>query len=182
MRKAVLYIALSLDGFIADSAGGVGWLHGHDPGLEEGSYGEFAATVDTVIMGRRTYDQVRGELSPGAWPYEGMDCYVLTHRPADGAPEGVAFTDEAPDKLLRRLRALPGRDIWICGGAETAMQLLRAGEIDVLRLSLIPTLLGGGHRLFGPPGREQRLRFLGCRAINGIAELTYVREGAGNDV
>ena len=82
MRKAVLYIALSLDGFIADSAGGVGWLHGHDPALEEGSYGEFAATVDTVIMGRRTYDQVRGELSPGAWPYEGMDCYVLTHRPA----------------------------------------------------------------------------------------------------
>ena len=165
MRKTVLYIALSLDGFIADSAGGVGWLHGHDPALEEGSYGEFAATVDTVIMGRRTYDQVRGE-----------------HRPADAAPEGVTFTDEAPDKLLRRLRALPGRDIWICGGAETAMQLLRAGEIDVLRLSLIPTLLGGGRRLFGPLGREQRLRFLGCRAINGIAELTYVREGAGNDV
>ena len=97
------------------------------------------------------------------------------------------FPDDIPVNIanprdLRRLRALPGRDIWICGGAETAMQLLRAGEIDVLRLSLIPTLLGGGRRLFGPLGREQRLRFLGCRAINGIAELTYVREGAGNDM
>ena len=79
MRTVTLYIAMSLDGFIADRHGGVDWLYGNTPDDNGGSYESFAAGVDTVIMGRRTYDQITAELSVGSWPYEGMDCYVLTH-------------------------------------------------------------------------------------------------------
>ena len=69
MRRIVLYIAMSLDGYLADSAGGVDWLTGQDPAWDgDGGYSDFIRTVDTVIMGRRTYDQITTQLSPGSWP------------------------------------------------------------------------------------------------------------------
>ena len=101
MRRTVLYIAMSLDGYIADRSGEVDWLYGSGEG--EGSYGEFSRTVGTVIMGRTTYDQITTVLSPGDWPYCGMSCYVVTNRPAAPA-EGVTFTSEPPSALVRRLR------------------------------------------------------------------------------
>lgn len=116
MREAVLYIGMSLDGYIADRNGGVGWMRGQDPADESpGSYPEFLRTVDTVVMGRTTYHQVVTELSPGEWIYAGLHSYVLTHRPQPG-PAGITFTDEAPSALIDRLKTQPGRDIWICGG------------------------------------------------------------------
>lgn len=110
MRKVTLYIAMSLDGYIADRHGGVDWLCGS--AADDGSYESFAADIDTVIMGRRTYEQITTELSPGVWPYEGMDCYVLTRRHFEPEP-GVVFTDESPGALIARLTALPGKGIWI---------------------------------------------------------------------
>ena len=85
MRRIVLYLGMSLDGFVADRAGGVDWMEGQDPSdRREGSYAQFIQTVDTVWMGRTTYDQVTQQLSPGVWPYEGLETYVFTHRPAPG--------------------------------------------------------------------------------------------------
>lgn len=100
MRRIVLYIAMSLDGYLADSAGGVDWLTGQDPAWDgDGGYSDFIRTVDTVIMGRRTYDQVTTQLSPGSWPYEGLSAWVLTHRDAP-EPEGdIRFTDLSLDRL-----------------------------------------------------------------------------------
>ena len=172
MRRTVLYIAMSLDGDIADRAGEVDWLYGSGEG--EGSYGEFSRTVGTVIMGRTTYDQITTVLSPGDWPYCGMSCYVVTNRPAAPA-EGVTFTSEPPSALVRRLREGSGRDIWICGGASVANALMRADLIDVYRISVIPTLLGGGIRLFGPLDRELRLDFVSSSESGGITELCYTR-------
>ena len=81
MRKAVLFIAVSLDGYIADQNGQVDWLNGQEPGEDNGdSYSQFIQTVDTVVMGGRTYRQVAEELSPGQWPYQGLTSYVVTHR------------------------------------------------------------------------------------------------------
>ena len=79
MRKAAAYLAVSLDGFIADKDGSVGWLDDFADAQEDGGYEAFVQTVDTVVMGGRTYRQVTQELSPGAWPYEGLDCRVWTH-------------------------------------------------------------------------------------------------------
>ena len=85
----------------------------------------------------------------------------------------MTFTDETPAALIARLRALPGRGIWICGGAATAMQFVRAGLVDEYRISVIPALLGEGVRLFDAPGAAQRLRLTGVYESGGIAELIY---------
>ena len=175
MRKVTLYISMSLDGYAADRLGGVDWLYGSEPGCGEGSYDEFSAGVDTVIMGRRTYEQVTTELSPGEWPYAGMDCYVLTRHRRESRP-GVTFTDAEPVALAAALRSRPGRGIWICGGPETAMGFLRAGLIDEYRVAVIPTLLGGGIRLFGEFDFERRLRLIEAREYGGIVELIYVNK------
>lgn len=96
MRQAVLFIAMSLDGYLADQNGGVGWLEGEDPDAETpDTYTAFIREADTVLMGRRTYDQVVTELSPGKWPYCGLTTYVVTHRDAPPA-EGVVFTQASP--------------------------------------------------------------------------------------
>lgn len=97
-RKVILYLAMSLDGFIADKNGGVGWMDLANNGEAfEGDYGyaAFSAEVDTVLMGMTTYRQITQELSPGAWPYVGMECQVFTH----GAPPpdaNAVFTSEDP--------------------------------------------------------------------------------------
>ena len=82
MRRTVLYISMSLDGCLARPDGDVSWLAGQDPDdPDPGTYPAFLSTVDTVVMGWTTYHQVVTQLSPGSWPYRGLDCYVLTHRP-----------------------------------------------------------------------------------------------------
>ncbi|MEG0712961.1 MAG: dihydrofolate reductase family protein [Niameybacter sp.] len=124
MRKVILYIAMSLDGYIADSKGGVEWLGGQDASSEElGSYPEFIKTVDTVIMGWKTYHQVVTELSPNEWVYSGMRSYVLTHKQKTSTDE-VIFTDKSPQELLIDLKKNHGKDIWICGGASIVNQLI----------------------------------------------------------
>lgn len=173
MRKVILYIAMSLDGYIADSSGKVDWLEGQDGKAMVDTYTAFAAGVDTVVMGWNTYHQIVTELSPGVWPYAGMTCYVVTHRDLPDA-EGIRFVREDPRELLRRLKKEEGKDIWICGGAEVIHSLLRDRWIDEYRISVIPTILGSGISLFGTLTEEHRLRLVNRQEGNGIVELTYV--------
>lgn len=175
MRKIILYIAMSLDGYIADRRGGVGWLAGQDAaGQDMDSYGEFIQTVDTVLMGWNTYHQIVTELSPGAWPYAGLTVYVFTHRTPPPA-DGIVFTAEDPCALAARLRSEPGKAIWICGGAQVLAPLLAADLIDEYDISIIPTVLGSGVRLFGKTPGEQRLKLVSAHSGNGIVELVYRR-------
>ena len=178
MRRIVLYLGMSLDGFAADRAGGVDWMEGQDPSdRREGSYDQFIQTVDTVWMGRTTYDQVTQQLSPGVWPYEGLETYVFTHRPAPGVvvPAGVRFTDAPLDRLARELRTRPGRDIWLCGGADLARQALALDLVDQLRLTILPVLLGGGAPLFGPLDAPKKLALEQIEEQNGMVECVYRR-------
>lgn len=175
MRNVVLYIAMSLDGCIADAGGGVGWLSGQDGAETDGSYDAFSKTVDTVVMGWRTYRQIVTELSPGQWVYGGMRAYVVTHRELPPTDE-VTFFRGGPCELIETLRAGTGKDIWICGGADLAGQLLEADLIDRFHISVIPTLLGDGIRLFGARDGERKLRLKGTAAYGGIVDLIYERQ------
>lgn len=178
MRRIVLYIAMSLDGYLAAPAGGVDWLAGQDPAWEgDGGYSDFVQMVDTVILGRRTYDQITTQLSPGAWPYEGLSAWVLTHRSAPEAEGDIQFTDLSLDRLAARLQALPGRDIWLCGGADLVRQALELDLIDELRLTIIPTLLGAGIPLFSGLKGPKLLDLVSHRAENGMVECIYRRRG-----
>lgn len=175
MRKIVLYLAMSVDGCIADHNGGVDWLSDQEENSGNmGSYPQFIQTVDTVLMGYTTYHQITTELFSGGWPYQGMQTYVFTHRKLPDQPE-ITFTEEAPAALVQRLLAQQGKDIWVCGGANLACQLMAADLIDRYHLTVIPTLLGNGVRLF-PEGIPQRkLRLLSAETFSGMTDLVYVR-------
>ena len=153
MRKTVLYIGMSLDGYIADPNGGVGWMNGQEESAENGdSYENFIKTVDTVIMGWNTYHQVTTELSVGEWVYEGLTTWVITHRTAEEGEKAtespILFTDRSPCDLVKSLKKEEGKNIWICGGADIVRQLMEEDLIDVYHISILPILLGDGIRLF----------------------------------
>lgn len=170
MRKAVAYLAVSLDGYIADKDGGVGWLDDFADAQEDGGYEAFVQGVDTVVMGGRTYRQVTETLSPDVWPYEGLDCWVWTH---DSGPLPHAQCIEGDfAEWLRAQKRKHGKDIWLCGGAELLAAAAAAGEIDRWHLTVLPVLLGAGIRLF-PEGEIQRLRLVSARQSGGMAELVY---------
>lgn len=111
MRKVILYIGMSLDGYIADENGRVDWLSGQDEEREnEDTYSEFIKGIDTVVMGRKTYDQVRQELSPEIWPYETLTSYIITHR-NEKPTDNIKFVLEEPCGLTVRLKEMQGKDI-----------------------------------------------------------------------
>ena len=173
MGKIVLYLAMSVDGYIADEQGGVGWLggDGSEPDAP-GSYPAFYETVDTIVMGWTTYRQIVTELSPDSWPYEGRPCYVVTHRQEEDQ-EGICFWNGELTALADKLKAEREGNIWICGGASVAGQLLKEGRIDKLWLSVIPTVLGKGVRLFQEIPKELQMKLVGTELWNGIVDLVY---------
>lgn len=175
MRNVVLYIAMSLDGYIADENGGVEWLAGENPdGDDMQSYTRFIETVDTVLLGYRTYRQIVTELSPGNWIYGGKTCYVFTHR-AEADTKDICFINRDLGPFIAELKAQTGRDIWVCGGANLVTQLLKLDLIDRFHITVIPTILGRGIRLFEnrENGRENRLRLIGTKSYNGLVDLIY---------
>lgn len=175
MRKIVLFIAMSLDGYIADKDGGVDWLGGQDENAENiDSYSAFIEDVDTVIMGWNTYHQVVTELSPAEWVYADLVSYVVTHRDIPSAGR-IIFTQEDPCSLVRQLMQEKGKNIWICGGASIVHQLMQENLIDVYYISIIPVILGKGIRLFEAIEDGIKLRLIKTQIYNGITELVYER-------
>ena len=177
MRKVVLFIAMSLDGYLADSEGKVGWLggQGNDEEMID-SYSEFVEHVDTVVMGWNTYYKVVTELSPEEWVYGNLESYVVTHRDCL-SEEKIQFTGEEPCRLVRELKEKDGKDVWICGGADIVRQLMAEDLIDTYYISIIPILLGKGIRLFQESGREIPLKLIKTRSYDGITDLVYERRG-----
>lgn len=133
---------------------------------------EAARDIDTVVMGWETYYQVITELSPDEWVYEDLMTYVITHR-EETSSEKIRFVHESPSELMKKLKELDGKDIWICGGASIARQLMQDGMIDRFYISVIPVLLGAGVRLFGELPEEQELRLMETKSYDGIVELRY---------
>lgn len=173
MGKIVLYLAMSVDGYLADEQGGVGWLGGDGSEADApGSYPAFLDTVDAIIMGWTTYHQLVTELSPDSWPYGDRPCYVVTHRQEENQ-ENISFWNAGLTALADKLKAEHEGNVWICGGASVAGQLLKEDRIDQLWLSIIPTVLGKGVRLFPEPGQELPLKLVGTEHWNGIVDLVY---------
>lgn len=174
MGQVVLYIAASLDGYIADEDGGVEWLETfedtYDSGEPGGSFEEFFEDVDCIVMGANTYEQV---LEFEAWPYGEPPTVVTTHRDLPRMNEHVEFDDREVEQLVQNVT---GRHefVWLVGGAALARSVLCEDLINEIRLSIIPTLLGNGIELFGGSGIERALHLTNETAYdNGIVELQY---------
>lgn len=174
MKKISLFIAMSLDGYIADSTGSVDWLQGQGDGEDIDTYSEFIRDVDTILMGWNTYHQIVTELSPDEWIYRDFISYVITHNERTSS-EKIRFVNRDPVDLLKSLKKENGRNIWICGGANLVRQLVNQDFIDCYHITVVPTLLGSGVRLFENAKQEIKLKLLNIRSYNGMTELNYVR-------
>jgi dihydrofolate reductase len=173
MARSVYYAAVSADGFIATTDGGVQWLDPFDS-VDLG-YDAFFARVGAVVMGRTTYDQ---SLTFGPWPYPDRRGLIVTTRPISGLPTGVsAVSPHELPQALAALRAGTPLDVWMVGGGRTARACLDAGALDELELYVVPRLLGDGIPLIERRASFLRLRLLETRAFsNGIVMVRHAVE------
>lgn len=192
---AVVYIASSIDGYIAGPGGSLTFLGPFntpdrvDPATGEKDdlgHAAFAATIDALVMGRGTYDAVAA--MDCDWPYGDLRVVVLTSRPlsppAPAATVGVAAGD--PAALLARLAGEGVRRVWVDGGV-TVSRFLAAGLVSSMILTTVPVVLGGGVPLFRTapgggslPAGGERWALTACRSLpDGVVQRTYERQGAG---
>lgn len=174
MKTISLFIAMSLDGYIADAKGSVNWLEGQSSEENIDTYSEFVKDIDTVIMGWNTYHQIVTELSPDEWIYKDLTTYVITHNPK-ASSDNIKFINESPAELVKKLREEKGEGIWICGGANIIQQLVKEDLIDCYYITVVPAILGSGIRLFEKTEHEIKLRLLKTQSYNGMADLVYIK-------
>jgi dihydrofolate reductase len=167
MRKLVLFIASSLDGYIARTSGEVDWLFTD----QDYGYSDFSAKIDTVLMGRRTYDQV---LSFGEYPYQGMHSFVFSKSYANKQDANVEFVSANLTHFIQALKHQAGKNIWLVGGSEIIHLCLQHDLIDEFIISIHPIILGDGIPLLRSPLSTKKLSFQHCQTFDtGLLQLTY---------
>ncbi len=176
MRKISLFIAMSLDGYIAKPNDDLSFLKLVEKEGEDYGYAEFTSKIDTIIIGRRTYEYVVNEI--GAFHYDNgnRDVYVITRteRPKIGR---TIFYKGNLTELVDRLKSESGKNIYCDGGAEIINELLKHDLLDELIISVIPVLLGNGTRLFQDGRPEQILEFVEAKTFDtGLTQLYYKRK------
>jgi dihydrofolate reductase len=173
MNKLILYIAMSLDGYIAEKDGGIRFLEetpGPSPDL---GYEKFYSSVQAVLLGGKTYRQIKNDLSPGKWPYEGMPCYVCTRQQHPFDPN-VQFTSLPPGRqVLDLISKDHSGNIWLMGGGEIIRCFMRENLIDQYYIYVMPTVLGDGIPLFPAGFPKTDLKLESCKNIGEIVELIY---------
>jgi dihydrofolate reductase len=152
MRKAILGLGISLDGYIARPDDSVDFLFMP----KDYSMAPFFATVDASIMGRKTYDAAM-KMSGGSLGSSTTETYVMSRTLPPGLREGVTFTKQSPAALMRQIRRKPGKNIWLMGGGEIAREFLKADLVDELYIGVVPVLIGEGIPLF--PARFPQREF-----------------------
>lgn len=176
MGRIRFYFAASLDGFIADPNGGVGFLdpfHGEDHGFEK-----MLDSVGVLVMGRQTYKFAEDY---GSWPHgDEMRTIVVTHRPIE-KPLTKLETRAVDDfaAFARELRSSSGADTWIVGGGEIMGAFLGVGEVDTIEMFVVPVAIGTGIPMYRADRTiSERFRLLEhSRYPSGIARLVYERAG-----
>lgn len=170
MRKIRLFIAQTLDGYIATKDESLQWLFDVE-GDGDNGYGEFMQHIDTVVMGKRTYDWVM-EHEKGVYPYTQLKSVVFS-RSGFVPPEGVSTVSGSVQDWADSELTQDGKDIWVVGGGEVIQQFLEANLVDELIITTAPVLLGDGIRLFSPGTYEKKLKLLQLRTFGQFAESTY---------
>lgn len=176
MPKCSVFIATSLDGFIARKDGGLDWLPGSD-GVSDGEdygYHAFFDSIDTLVFGRKTYELAS---SFPKWPYAGKKVVVLSSaypkalHPIDTDIEGSSLP---PRELISTLESKNAQHIYVDGGS-TIQSFLREGLIDELTITRVPILIGEGIALFGPTSRDIKLHHVSTVSFpSGFVQSKYV--------
>jgi len=166
-----VYIAVSLDGYIATPDGGVAWLDAYDSDAFD--FAGFMKQIGAIVMGRRTFDQVLGW---GEWPYASQRVIIQTHRPLPpDCPPGVEAYSGPVEPLADRLRTETRGDVWLVGGGESIQSFLLAGLVDRWQIFVMPVLLHAGVHMFpSSAAPATTLRLVQSRSYsNGVVEQEY---------
>lgn len=171
MGKICVFIACSLDGFIAGPKDELDWLPGHGEGIED-TFTPFFEGVGAMLMGRRTFEAVGALGVP--WPYGETPVLVATRRPLSTEIRSVRRVEGPIETLVDEARKVAGgKDVYVDGGT-LIREVLDAGLIDELTLTVVPTILGAGIPLFAGAARRHPLELLGVREIGlGLVQLRY---------
>jgi dihydrofolate reductase len=172
-RKVILYIAASLDGYIAKPDDDLSFLSIVREKDEDYGYADFIKSVDTVILGRKTYDWVMTQVPE--FPHADKNSFIITRSPRPAIGKTTFYTGRLKD-LIVKLKTGQGKNIYIDGGAEIVNELLKEKLIDEFIISVIPVLLGNGTKLFKDGRPEQKLELLSAKQFaKGLTQLHYKR-------
>lgn len=165
---------MSVDGFIAKQEGDISFLSQVEKEGEDYGYSRFLESIDTIILGRKTYDKI---LSMGIeWPYGSRVVYVLTRSPKPNSGRLHFYSGDLSDLMLN-LKCKEGKHIYCDGGAETIHQLLIDDLIDEMIISIIPIMLGDGIPLFKGEFKEKKFKLEGAESFEkGLVQVHYIRE------
>lgn len=176
MRKIIVYIATSADGYIARPDGNVDWLNRPRMAGDYGM-GRFYRSIDAILWGRKTYELALGFQEQGikAAAFDPkVKNYVFSHHPLESPPPPVEFVTEPIPAFAKSLRARAGKDIWMMGGAGLIASFLDEAEIDEFIVHVIPTFIGEGIPLIAPRHRTVPLALHSCRRYSdGVVRLHY---------
>ncbi len=176
MRKLSLFIAVSLDGYIAKPNDDLSFLKIVEKEGEDYGYAEFTANIDTIIIGRKTYDYVLKEIGSSHYDNGERDVFVITRTSRPGKGRTTFYTGNLTDLVLR-LKSDSGKNIFCDGGAEIINELLKYDLIDEFIVSVIPILLGNGTRLFKDGRPEQQLQLVSSETFDtGLTQFHYIRK------
>lgn len=178
MRKLSLFIATSLDGYIAKPNDDLSFLKLVEKEGEDYGYGAFTADIDTIILGRKTYDYVVKEIGSAYYDNGTKDVFVLTRTARPSIGSTTFYSGEIRD-LVQRLKSENGENIYCDGGAEIIHELMQHDLIDEYIISIIPIFVGGGTRLFKNGRPEQQLELVSAKSFDtGLVQLSYKRKAS----
>lgn len=170
-RKLILYIAASLDGYIAKPGDDLSFLDAMDKEGVDYGYTDFISQVDTVIIGRKTFDWVFRVINNV--PHPDKETFIITRTAREPIGKTQFYTGDVVE-LVQELKAKPGGVIYCDGGAQLANTLYSAGLMDEIIVSVIPVLLGGGVRLFEEGIPERQLELLSSKSYEtGLVQVHY---------
>ena len=176
MRTLTVYIATSLDGYIAKPNGDLSFLKVVEKEGEDYGYAEFTATIETIILGRKTYDWVLREIGSTHYDNGDRNVYVITRTERPSVGKTIFYSGNLIE-LVQQLKTEGGKNIYCDGGAEIVNELLKSDLIDEFIISVIPILVGNGTRLFKDGRPEQQLELIGTKTFDtGLTQLHYKRK------
>lgn len=175
-RNLAIYIATSLDGYIAREDDSLDWLFRVE-GEEDNGYSDFYETVDTILIGKRTYDWVM-EHENGDFPYKNKECYVFS-RTVHEETEFVKFVSGNVVDFTNKLKREEGKRIWLVGGGELIHSFLKEKLVDELIMTVAPVIIGKGIPLFKELDFDLEFSLKGMKQFNQFAELHYEVKNRG---
>ena len=171
MPKIILFIACSLDGYIARPDGDIEWLSKVERKDEDYGYSKFIESIDAIAMGSNTYRQVLGF---GEWPYEGKTTFVFSKSRLHTDRPDILFMPDSLESSILNMEARGFDNIWLMGGGELISSFYRSGLIDEYMISIVPFILGKGIRLFGDTEKEADLKLVSSKKYDsGLVQVHY---------